>query len=65
MRHKNQLVKAKKNIEDGLEGIQAYVPLDCLEVDIKACWENLGEISGDTVSEDILDKIFSDFCIGK
>lgn len=65
MRHKNQLVKAKKNIEDGLEGIQASLPLDCIEVDIKACWENLGEISGDTVGEDILDKIFSDFCIGK
>ena len=65
MRHKNQLVKAKKNIEDGLEGIKANMPLDCIEVDIKACWENLGEISGDTVSEDILDKIFSDFCIGK
>lgn len=65
MRHKNQLVKAKKNIEDGLEGIQANLPLDCIEVDIKACWENLGEISGDTVGEDILDKIFSEFCIGK
>lgn len=65
MRHKNQLIKAKKNIEDGIEGILANVPLDCIEVDIKACWENLGEISGDTVGEDILDKIFSDFCIGK
>ena len=65
MRHKNQLIKAKKNIEDGIEGILANVPLDCIEVDIKACWENLGEISGDTVGEDILDRIFSDFCIGK
>jgi len=65
MRHKNQLVKAKKNIEDGIEGIKANIPLDCVEVDIKACWENLGEISGDTIGEDILDKIFSDFCIGK
>ena len=65
IRHKNQLTKALKNIEDGLEGIRLNLPLDCIEVDIKSCWENLGEISGDTVSEDILDKIFSEFCIGK
>ncbi len=65
LRHKNQLIKARKNIEDGLNGIISNVPLDCIEVDIKNCWENLGEISGDTVGEDILDKIFSEFCIGK
>lgn len=65
VRHKNQLVKAMKNIEDGIEGINVYLPLDCVEVDIKECWENLGEISGDTIGEDVLDKIFSDFCIGK
>lgn len=65
IRHKNQLVKAKKNMEDGIEGIDLNMPLDCIEVDVKSCWENLGEISGDTVGEDILDKIFSEFCIGK
>lgn len=65
MRHKNQLVKAKKSIIDGLEGINVNIPLDLVEVDIKKCWEDLGEISGDTVGEDILDKIFSEFCIGK
>ncbi|NLV77373.1 MAG: tRNA uridine-5-carboxymethylaminomethyl(34) synthesis GTPase MnmE [Tissierellia bacterium] len=65
MRHKDQLVKAKKNIEDGLKGIKINMPLDCIEVDIKNCWDNLGEISGDTVGEDVLDKIFSEFCIGK
>lgn len=65
VRHKNQLVKAKLNIEDALEGIKSNLPLDCVEVDIRECWENLGEISGTTVSEDILDKIFSEFCIGK
>ncbi|HSH34925.1 tRNA uridine-5-carboxymethylaminomethyl(34) synthesis GTPase MnmE [Schnuerera sp.] len=65
VRHKNQLLKAKKNIEEGLESIISNIPLDCIEVDIKSCWENLGEISGDTIGEDILDKIFSEFCIGK
>jgi tRNA modification GTPase len=65
LRHKNQLEKAYNNIVSFINDLQASVPLDCLEVDLKNCWENLGEISGDTVSEDILDKIFSEFCIGK
>ena len=65
MRHKNQLEKALKNIEDALYDIRLQVPLDCIEVDLRDCWENLGEISGDTINEDILDKIFSEFCIGK
>lgn len=65
VRHKNQLERAKKNISDVLQGIKQGVPLDCVEVDVKSCWKNLGEISGDTVSEDIIDKIFSEFCIGK
>lgn len=65
MRHNDQLIKAKKNIEDGLSGIRTNMPLDCIEVDIRNCWDSLGEISGDTVGEDILDKIFSEFCIGK
>ncbi len=65
IRHKNQLERAKKNIEDVVEAAEMNVPIDCVEVDLKSCWENLGEISGDTISEDILDKIFSEFCLGK
>lgn len=65
VRHKNQLDKALGNIRSVIEDISANVPLDCLEVDLKNCWENLGEISGETIAEDILDKIFSEFCIGK
>ena len=65
IRHKNQLVKSLDNIEQALEDIMKNVPIDCIEVDLKNCWENLGEISGDTIGEDILDKIFAEFCIGK
>lgn len=65
IRHKNQLEKANKNIDSVISDIKALVPIDCLEVDLKNCWENLGEISGDTIGEDILDRIFSEFCIGK
>lgn len=65
VRHKNQLEKARINIKSVIEDIKENVPIDCLEVDLKNCWENLGEISGDTIGEDILDRIFSEFCIGK
>lgn len=65
IRHEDQLKKSLKNIESALVDIKALVPLDCIEVDLRDCWENLGEISGDTIDEDILDKIFSEFCLGK
>lgn len=65
IRHKNQLEKSLININSVIEDIEMEVPLDCIEVDLKNCWDNLGEISGDTIGEDILDKIFSEFCIGK
>lgn len=65
IRHKHQLEKAQDNILSVIEDIKALVPLDCLEVDLKNCWENLGEITGDTIGEDILDKIFAEFCLGK
>lgn len=65
MRHKNQLELALQNIISALIDIQALVPLDCIEVDLRNCWENLGEITGDSVSEDIIDKIFAEFCLGK
>ncbi len=64
-RHKNQLEKALMNIEDVINAARGQVPIDCIEVDLSSCWENLGKISGDTIEEDILDRIFSEFCLGK
>ncbi len=65
IRHRNQLIKSRENIVDAINGIKMNVPIDCIEVDIKSCWDNLGEVTGDNIGEDILDKIFSEFCIGK
>ncbi|MDO5707312.1 MAG: tRNA uridine-5-carboxymethylaminomethyl(34) synthesis GTPase MnmE [Andreesenia angusta] len=64
-RQKNLLLKARENILDAIDAINMNIPIDCLEVDIKSCWQNIGEITGDTSGEEVLDKIFSDFCIGK
>lgn len=65
VRHRDLLIKAKKNIEEAIESIEKGMPIDCIEVDVKDCWENLGQITGDTVTEDIIDRIFEEFCIGK
>lgn len=65
IRHKTQLEKARNNIQSAIRDIEMDVPLDCIEIDLRNAWEDLGEISGDTIAEDILDKIFKEFCIGK
>jgi tRNA modification GTPase len=65
IRHKDMLLKAYKSILELEEEIALNEPIDCLEVDIKDAWESLGQITGQSITEDILDKIFSEFCIGK
>ncbi|SNS54429.1 tRNA modification GTPase trmE [Anaerovirgula multivorans] len=65
VRHKNSLERALQSMKEGTEAIEKKMPLDFVEVDVKNTWEALGEITGDTVAEDIIDHIFKNFCIGK
>ena len=65
IRHKNLLEKALNSIEITLDTIQGDLPLELISVDLKDCWEYLGQITGDTLTEDIVDQIFTNFCIGK
>lgn len=64
-RHRQALVKASVHLEDTRAGIKENVPADMAAIDIRAAWEALGEITGSTATEDLLDRIFADFCIGK
>lgn len=64
-RHKHALEKAKESIEDAIHAVQAGTSLDLIEIDVKDTWEYLGEITGDTASEDIINAIFANFCLGK
>jgi tRNA modification GTPase len=64
-RHISLLKQARKQIRDAIEGIEAGVPLDMVEIDLKNAWQSLGEIIGDAVAEDLIDQIFSQFCLGK
>lgn len=63
-RHIEVLKQAKQIIINTIESI-SDLPLDCSALDIKTIWEKLGEITGNTATEDIIDKIFSKFCLGK
>lgn len=65
VRHQFAIKRAFVSLSDVLQTIDDVMPIDCIVIDLKAAWEALGEITGDTVGEDIIDKIFANFCIGK
>lgn len=64
-RHKNLLINAKNSIEEVLKSIENNMTIDFIEIDLKEAMEQLGLIVGRSVSDDLVDKIFNEFCIGK
>lgn len=65
MRHKDALRRAASCLKDGLEGIKANISEELLVIDLQAAWKTLGEITGTTATEEIINHIFNDFCVGK
>ncbi len=59
------LKKAIKEIENAILNIHKGTPIDIVEIDITNAWNLLGEITGDTYKDELLDTLFSNFCIGK
>ncbi|MCY6372266.1 tRNA uridine-5-carboxymethylaminomethyl(34) synthesis GTPase MnmE [Clostridium ganghwense] len=64
-RHKEALIRAKESLIAANEVLYNTFAIDLASIDLRNAWKNLGEITGDTVEEDIIDKIFSKFCLGK
>jgi len=64
-RHKQSLIRAKENLEAALNALENTLAIDLASIDIRNAWMNLGEITGDALDEDIIHKIFSEFCLGK
>jgi tRNA modification GTPase len=64
-RHKEALMRANEKMIEAKEAVDVGISLDLAAIDISSAWNYFGEITGDTLSEDLIDKIFSDFCIGK
>ena len=59
------LRRADEHLAACLRTIEAEMGLDFISIDLRSAWEKLGELTGETVGEDIIDEIFSKFCIGK
>jgi len=64
-REANILHVADTHLKEALMTIEHEMSADFIVIDLRSAWEKLGEITGDTVGEDIIDEIFSQFCIGK
>ena len=65
VRHKNIIEKAIQNVKMANEALLKGMPIDIITIYIKQILDDLGEITGDCVTEDIINEIFSKFCLGK
>jgi|LSQX01.1.fsa_nt_gb tRNA modification GTPase len=64
-RHKHALAEAKQDLEQALETLDQGLPIDLISIGLNGALEHLGEITGETVRENIIERIFAQFCIGK
>lgn len=64
-RHIELVRQASEALQRALDTIQAGMPVDCAVVDLREAWDDLGSITGDTVHDDMVEEIFSRFCLGK
>ena len=65
VRHMELIEQASAAIVDAGRMTANKEALDFIEVDVRRCWELLGEIIGESVTEDIIDQVFARFCLGK
>lgn len=63
-RHYSALIRAEKSLKSALENINKFT-LDLLSIDLKDAWDALGEITGETANEEIINTVFAKFCVGK
>ena len=64
-RHTNLLKQAIRSLDAVIEASQMGVPVDLIQIDFTQAWDYLGEITGESVQDELLDKLFSQFCLGK
>lgn len=57
--------QALSSLEEVKDGIEKNMPIDMIEIDLKNIWNTLGEITGDTYHEELINQLFSQFCLGK
>lgn len=64
-RHEEALRRAAEHLQASLISLDRALPLDFVSIDLRAAYDTLGEVTGEATSDDLLDRIFNEFCIGK
>ncbi|MCG7337750.1 tRNA uridine-5-carboxymethylaminomethyl(34) synthesis GTPase MnmE [Staphylococcus sp. ACRSN] len=64
-RHISLLKQARNSIQDAIDAAESGVPMDMVQIDLTRTWEILGEIIGESASDELIDQLFSQFCLGK
>lgn len=64
-RHIALLEKAEQSLGEVISGIELGMPVDLVQIDMTRCWDYLGEIVGDSVQDELITQLFSQFCLGK
>lgn len=64
-RHTALLKKSQNSLDSVLEGISSGMPVDLVQIDMTEAWNLLGEITGESYEDELLDQLFSQFCLGK
>lgn len=65
IRHKQAIEAALDSLKNVIDGIESSVPVDCLTIDMMDAYASLGLVTGDNVDDDLVDTVFSRFCMGK
>ena len=64
-RHIALLEKAVQALDEVMTGIEVGMPVDLVQMDMTRCWDYLGEVVGDSVQDELITQLFSQFCLGK
>lgn len=64
-RHISLLKQARQSIQDAIDAAESGIPMDMVQIDLTRTWEILGEIMGESASDELIDQLFSQFCLGK
>lgn len=64
-RHISLLEQSRQSIQDAIDAAESGIPMDMVQIDLTRTWEILGEIIGESASDELIDQLFSQFCLGK
>lgn len=64
-RHISLIKQASNTIQDAIDAAEAGVPMDMVQIDLTRTWEILGEVIGESASDELINQLFSQFCLGK